>query len=561
MSIDQSASAPEQDVPEIEVRGRRGISIIWLIPVVAGAIAIWLAYTTISEKGPVITITFKTAEGLEAGKTKIKFRDVEVGQVETVTLLENLTGVVVTANLMAGTEPHLNEKTRFWVVRPRLGAGGVSGLDTLVSGSYIEVDLGDGEKATLSFTGLETPPVISSDVPGKQFTLIASQKGSLGLGAPIHYRGVEVGEILGEKIDADGRGVTFLAFVKSPYDNWVTKQTRFWNVSGFEIDMGADGVKVRTASLQAILSGGIAFETPIGAGTEPADEGTKFLLHDNKGDIAEKSFRQRIPFLLYFEGSVRGLSVGAPVELQGIRIGTVRNVELEMLPAGGGFRVPVTITIEPERVRMGNDSDREPYQTAEELIRRGLRAQLRSGSLLTGQLYVALDFFPAAPPAELKYKGVHPELPTLPSEIEHITRSAKSFLDDVAALPLDQLVEDLRRTVQAVEALVDSAELKQSVRSLDSALLGVDKLVQSAGKDIGPMLANLRKASAAADDALGQASALIVSVDGMVGEDAQLRYDLNRMLREFSEAAASIRVLADYLERNPDSLLRGKAGE
>ncbi len=560
MSQDQSLSAsgagPSGSGPQVEVGTRRGISIVWLIPVVAGVIAVWLAYTTISEQGPEITIDFKTAVGLEAGKTKIKFRDVEVGLVDAVTLKQDLSGVTVTASLESGSEPHLNEQTRFWVVRPRLGAGGVSGLDTLVSGSYIEISPGQGQNLTKAFVGLETPPVIRLDVPGKEFTLISETRGSLGPGAPILYTGVRVGQILGDELAENGSQVTFLAFVQSPYDQWVTPQSRFWNESGIEVEVGADGVNVRTGSLETILSGGIAFETPPSTLNEPAEEGTIFQLLASRGDIVEESIHERIPYVLYFDGSVRGLNPGAPVELLGIRIGSVREVRLEVTDQEDNqFRIPVVISIEPERA--GVKSSGDPYGSADALIRRGLRGQLRSGSLLTGQLYVALDFFPDAEPAELGMKGLYPEIPTVPQDIEQITQSATEILQNLAALPLDELIADVRRTVQGVEVLVDSPEMKQSVKSLDSALAGVDKLVQ---RDVGPMLANLRQASASADTALEQANNLIESVDGLVGADAQLRFDLMRMVNEFSEAANSIRVLADFLEQNPDALLRGKGG-
>nr|MDJ0972781.1 MlaD family protein [Kiloniellales bacterium] len=340
----------QPEAPEVAIEERRGISMVWLIPVVAGAIAIWLGYTTISEQGPEITISFKTAAGLEPGKTKVKFREVEVGLVDEVIIKDDLSGVVLKATLDKTTTPHLNDETRFWVVRPRLGAGGVSGLGTLVSGAYVEIDPGGGNPR-LDFVGLEVPPVITSDVPGTQYRLKSDRLGSLGPGDQITFRGIRVGQILGYELNEDNSGVTFLAFVQAPHDKLVRDDSRFYNASGLEIEVGAEGFQVRTESLEALLAGGIVFSTPLGAlRQEQSAPDTEFVLYDSEESVEEAEIVERVPLLLYFDGSVRGLNAGAPVELRGLRIGTVKDVRLEYNSDDKSFRVPVVITIEPSRI-------------------------------------------------------------------------------------------------------------------------------------------------------------------------------------------------------------------
>ncbi len=543
----------QPEAPEVALEERRGISLVWLIPVVAGAIAIWLAYTTISEQGPEITISFKTAAGLEPGKTKVKFREVEVGLVDEVIIKDDLSGVVLKATLDKSAAPHLNDETRFWVVRPRLGAGGVSGLGTLVSGAYVEIDPGGGNPRR-DFVGLEIPPVITSDVPGTQYRLKSDRLGSLGPGDPITFRGIRVGQILGYELDEDVSGVTFLAFVQAPHDKLVRDDSRFFNASGLEIEVGAEGFQVRTESLEALLAGGIVFSTPLGAlRQEPSAPDTEFVLYESEESVEEAEIEERLPLLLKFDGSVRGLNAGAPVELRGLRIGTVKDVRLEYDTKTKDFSVPVVITIEPSRLTIVGARETTAYGPLDEFVERGLRAQLRSGNLLTGQLLVALDFFPDAPPEKVDYSDVYPVLPTIPSEIEQLTRSVGDVLEKVSNLQLEELVSDLRATVQSAQKLVSSPEVTAAITYLNRSLESVESVLGKVDKEVGPLVESLRRTSQAAE-------ATLVSTESMVGENSQIRYDLSQLLQELTEAARSIRLLADYLEQNPSALLSGKGG-
>ena len=451
--LEEHPSALERDeLPEVEVKKRRGISLVWLIPLVAGAIAIWLAYTTLQEKGPKITVMFDNAEGLEAGKTQVKFRNVEVGLVDEVALSEDLSHIVVTANLDKTMEPHMKEGTRFWIVRPRVGFGGVSGLGTLLSGAYVEFDPGEGQPAH-DFVGLAEPPPITSQVPGTQFVLSTDRLGSIGRGAPVYYRSIPVGQVLGYELAEDKQNLVVKVFVNAPNDQLVRPSSRFWNASGVNVSLGADGVDVAMESLEALLAGGIAFDTPdIEKPGEVAAADTIFPLFASLHAVTEAGFTQRIPYLVEFDGSVRGLQAGAPVEFRGIRVGSVTDVRLEIDPARDTVRIPVTLEIEPQRfgVERGKE-DVQPYAIMTGLVERGLRAQLKSGNLLTGELLVDLDFHPDSPPARLDRSGTYPEIPTVPAELEALEASVTAVLNKLAALPLPALIDDLRQTVQGLD--------------------------------------------------------------------------------------------------------------
>ena len=563
------SSAPDHDMPTPAEKGRFGISIVWLIPLVAGVIAVWLAYTTLAEKGPTVTIIFKTAQGLEAGKTKVKYRDVEVGLVTGVKLAADLSHIVVSAEMTKDVEPHVNEGTRFWIVRPRVGAGGVSGLSTLVSGAFIEIDPGGGE-AQSEFVGLEEPPLISSDVAGKEFMLRSESLGSVSRGSPIQFRGLEVGEILGYELDEKGQGVTIHAFVQAPFDELVTNQTRFWNVSGIDLALGAEGVRVSTGSLQSMLVGGIAFDTPPeSVESRVAEAGRKFTLYDSFETVTESAFTEAVSYLVEFDGSVRGLSAGAPVEFRGIKVGKVIDVNLVYDMKDESLSIPVVIELEPGRVGVIGDTPiseqaspaealREHHQAIASLVDQGLRAQLAAGNLLTGALIVALDFHDNPPEASIDIDQPVPRIPTVRSNLEGLAQTASDVVNQIAALPIEEIGADLRNILQSADKLVSSPDTQRSVETLSAALSDVRALLAKVDGQADPLIRAMIDALESADLTLAQSRSTLVATEGFFGNGSEVRNGLDDTLREISGAARSIRIFADYLERHPEALLRGK---
>ena len=535
------------EVPEVEVAERRGLSIVWLIPLVAGAIALWLGYSTWRDQGPTITISFENAEGLEAGKTKVKYKDVEVGLVEDIAISQDLSQIIVTARMHKEAAPYMNAGTRFWIVRPRIGAGGVSGLGTLLSGAFVEVDPGTGA-ATAAFQGLEEPPPIRFDEAGRRFELRADKLGSVARGSPVYYRSVQVGQVLGYKLADDQENLVIDIFVTAPHDQLVRDNSRFWNASGIDVSFGAEGVSVAFESLQALLAGGIAFDTPaIGHPGEPAAADTVFPLFENYRAVTESRYTEKVPYLVYFDGSVRGLRPGAPVEFRGMRIGSVTGVTLEVDPQQDAVRIPVTLGIEPQRVDVvGGTASAEPYGMMAALVERGLRAQLKSANLITGELLVDLDFHPESPPAQLDRSGEVPQIPSVPTQLEALTASVTGILNHLAELPLPELVADLRQTVQGIQELVASPDTKQGIASLSASATRLQALLGTLDQQLGPLLS--------------RADSTLASTQALVGDNSQLRYDIADLLRELTSAARSIRVFADYLERHPEALIRGKGG-
>jgi paraquat-inducible protein B len=522
-----------ENVPDAVVQIRKRFSVVWVVPVVAALIGGWLAYKALSEKGPTITIAFQSAEGLEAGKTKIKYKDVEIGQIESISLSEDLSHIMVTAELVKEAEKWLSEKTRFWVVRARVAAGEVSGLGTIFSGAYIAIDPGKGGKPVRVFKGLEIPPVVTTDLPGRHFLLRAERLSSLDIGSPIYFRQIKVGQVVAHELEEDGQAVHIKIFIHAPHHELVRKNTRFWNASGFDVSVDASGIKVNTESVVTIMIGGIAFDTPVSLESgAPAEEGEMFVLYESREKIFEKVYVKKVQWLLHFDSSVRGLNVGAPVEFKGIKVGEVTDINLEFDWEKLAFRVPVLIEIEPERLEVVGEKTGERSKAMEILVEKGLRAQLKRGSLLTGQLYVNLDIHPDAPPCKIGYDGRCMEFPTLPTPIEEITSDVTRILDKLEKLPLEQIGNDLRDAMQ----------------HLSKTIAHLEKLAQKFDKQVAP----------AASATLQKAQKSLTKVDRLLNAESPMGHEMKHALEELADAARSIRSLSDYLERHPEALIIGK---
>jgi paraquat-inducible protein B len=456
--------------------------------------------------------------------------------------------VIVTVRMRREAEPYLTEKARFWVVRPRIASGSLSGIETLVSGSYIEMDPGgrDGERTT-DFTGLEQPPGVRTGEPGRTFTVKAQRLGSLGPGAPVFYRDITVGEVLGYDI-GDGTGpVMVQVFIRAPYDSFVRHGTHFWNASGLSVQIGGEGVHVEVASLQAVLSGGVAFDSPSRskADAAEAEPGTEFPLYNNFAEAQASGYSTKLSFVTYFESSVRGLARGASVEFFGIQVGTVSNVALELNPATGDARVRVRLEVQPERI-MSEDVAKadDTMESTRRLVQRGMRAQLQTASYLTGQRVVALDFVANARPADVVMEGDDIVLPSTGGGLDNILVAVNDIAGKLDRLPLDQIGQNLNG----------------ALRSASGAMASVQDLVKKADAGLTPTLRRLPEITAGLQDAVAKAGRTAGSIEASYGNNSQFQRELERAMTQVGDTARSIRLLADFLDRHPEALVRGRAG-
>lgn len=534
----ESGSAAARTPPR---KGRR-VSWIWLVPVVAVIGGLLLVVQAWLNAGPTATVHFQTAEGLEAGKTQVRYKEVNVGLVERVNLNQDRTGVVVTIRVDKDAANLLRDGTVFWVVRPRLTLSGVSGLGTLLSGSYIGLDPAGGQgkggarsERKSEFTGLEVPPEVAQDRAGKRFTLHANDLGSLDVGSPVYYRRIAVGQVVNYRLAKDGDGVDVQVFVDAPNDSYVNESTRFWNASGVDFSVDARGLQMRSQSLVSVIVGGVAFDTLERAASQPAAAGAAFPLFSSEESARAEPDGAPLHVRMRFDQSVRGLVVGAPVDAYGVTVGKVDAIDLDFDQSAKQFYALVSATLYPERLGdktfhqiknfAGPDVKHPSGRLMTALVARGTRAQLRIGNLLTGQLYVALAEFPDAPAATFKMED-RPFIPTVRNNLDQLQQQLNSILTKVDKVPFDAIGTELA-----------------------GALRGASRLVKRLDTHLAPE----------AQAVLRQANQSLAAVSALLAPESALPLNTDTALRELGRAARSLRQLADYLQAHPDALLRGRA--
>ena len=528
-------SVPE---PHVEQVRRFRLRLVWIVPIVAAIVGLTMMIHSWRERGPRVSITFESGEGLEVGKTLVKYRDVTIGRVTQITLSEDRTHVEVVADLVRSASDLAVEGAQFWVVRPRIGVGWASGLSTLLSGAYIGVEPGAGGGSRMHFVGLEIPPPLAHSTRGRRIVLQTHDLGSLSAGSPVYFHRFQVGRVIDAHLDDDTGEARVVIFIDAPHDRVVTPATRFWNASGVDVDLNAEGLKVRTQSVATVLAGGIAFaDAASGPDANVAGPGADFRLYrDEQAAMAPPDGEPHI-IRMRFEKPLRGLAVGAPIEFIGVEIGMVTAIDVGYEPETQHFPVFVTGQIFPRRMGLAYttlvadgrvDSDGSLAQLSGQLISHGLRVQPRSGNLLTGRLYLALDFVPGAAKVSFNPDTRPVELPTIESNMGELQAGIAQVVKKLEALPLDRVVN----------------HLDQDLTDLHGTLGHVnDTLLPSATQTLGTMHEALE------------------SVDGLLTTDSAFRNDLEQTLGDVQQTLRSFRALADYLDRHPEALIKGRAAE
>ena len=529
------------DLPQprvVEAR-RWHLSLVWLVPAVAIAIAASMLIRTVFLTGPRIEIEFASADGVEAGKTDVRYKEVVIGKVTSVSLRDDRKRVVVGVQLDRSASRFAVKDTTFWVVRPRIGVGGVTGLGTLLSGAYIGADAGVSTEDRSEFVGLEAPPFVLRGEPGSVFVLRSDDLGSLDVGSPVFYRRAHVGRVVGYTLDADRDELSIRMFIEAPYNKLVTPEVRFWNASGIDLEVSASGLKLNTQTLASVLAGGLAFELPPGAiKSAPATDSTVFKLYDDRRMALAPPDGAPVPIRMVFESSVRGLSEGAALDLLGLDIGRVRSVALQYDGQRKRFPVEVVADVYPLRlgsVRRALLSDAAGGDDADvmrRLIANGLKAQLRTGNLLTGQLYIALDFLPG-PTRPLAGAGAGVvAMPTAPGTLSEIQPQIAEIVQKVSKIPFEALGRDLQTTLSRASAA------------------------------IGQLTPEAQKALAEVQRTLARTQSSLDSLDRNVTDpNAPVQRNLEETLLELQRTSRSLRVLSDYLQQHPESILRGKPAD
>jgi paraquat-inducible protein B len=530
------------NLPETQtvLRKKMRFSVVWIIPLVAAIVAIGIAVQRILMEGPTITIVFKEAQGVEAGKTLVKYKDVDIGEVTKVKLAPDFRKVVITAKIDKSAAGLLVDDARFWIEQPRATLSGISGIGTLLSGNYIGLEPGKSKKERRAFTGLEVPPAITFDQPGTRFILQTDNLGSIGNGSPLYFRKLNVGQVIGYDLTEDGSSVKIEVFVRAPYDKYVTDQTRFWQASGIDVSLGAEGFSVRTQSVLSMLIGGIAFETsPTAEKPKPVAAKTEFSLFNSRKEAMANPETVFKRYVLYFNEPLRGVNVGAPVTYLGLPIGEITAVGFQYNPKTNIIRPRVDVIMYPGRfmahvnksaiLEQKVQSETERRDFIQNAVNHGLRAQLRSGNLLTGQQYVALDMFPNASKVKIDWTASPVELPVMPSGFQDIEAKINSILAKIEKMPFDDIGADLKKVLESIDGLLKRVD-GEVVPEVKTNLIELKRVLENINTTL-------------------------------VGQDAPTQQQLREALQEITKAAQGVRGLTEYLERNPEALIRGKSQE
>lgn len=524
----------DNDTEQATVKRRARISPVWLIPVAAILIGCWLVYQNFLTRGPEVILVMGDAEGLEAGRTPVKVNNVQVGHVEAVRLSDDYSGAIAEIRMNPGTEALLAEDSRFWVVKPRIGRQGISGLGTILSGAYIE--LLPGEKSTIAhrFTALNHPPVTSSGKPGISILLTSTSANALNVGDPIVYQGQTVGLVETATFSVEHRHMQYRVFIKTPFSHIIASTTQFWLRSGVNLHIGADGVNLRAGSLQTIITGGLTFGQPKGVKPGvPIENGAQFKLYPTRAAARQDRFDWQIPYIVLFADSVRGLSTGAPVLYRGIRLGTVKQIpyftsdyDTSQL---NGFRIPVLITIEPQRISNWVDwTDKQWRANMQKLFDNGLRATIESANLLTGAMLISLHFMDDQPSPNVQEIGDYPVFPSAPGAISNIQQQISALLGKFNDLEMQGIVDGLKETLEAINS---------TTRSLNK-LLEDDKTKQLAA-ELEDTLSELQKTLAAYQ------------------QGAPVYRKLGQSLDQLNDILRDMEPLIETLNKNPNALIFG----
>ncbi len=553
-------NSPSQPAPSKPVvkRPRVSVSWVWAVPIVAAVIGISMLIHSQKQVGPKITVTFLTGDGLTENKTEVRYKNVVIGKVTTITLHEDRSRVDVAIALVASAKPFAASDSRFWVVRPRIGAGGISGLDTLFSGAFIGAEAGEATDTEDAFTGLENPPPITFHERGTQYELHSDTLGSLDIGSGLYYRRILVGQVVSYQLSPDGKGVDLKLFVNAPYDKFVTADTRFWNASGVAVSLGADGMKISTESLAAILAGGIAFVEPqYSTSTEQSKADAKFTLFVDQG-AAEAANGAPHHILMRFDQPLRGLTVGAPVEFHGVNIGQVVSIDLDYDLVTQKFPTLVGSVIYPNKLGKFYQSNvsnpvvikaagGKPGWLLAKLVEQGLRAQAKTGSLLTGQLYISMDIEPNATPVLFDFKAQPLEVPTIEGGFDKLQDQVQATVEKISKVPFDDIGINLNVGLQ--EARKTLKELNDSLLpEFDQTLKETNTAVKQISDTVLPEL----------HDTLVETHKTMALTSDILAEDSAPRQEVGELIDETARTVRSVRVLTDFLARHPEALIRGR---
>ena len=520
---------PQQ--PPVARLRRRRFSFVWLIPLLAAGIAVYLGWRTYIEQGPELTLSLKSADGLTSGQTQVKYKAVALGTVEGIDLSRDNSHVIVHVQMNSVGRRFLTDHARFWVEGAHISLVDPSSIGSFVSGAFIAVDPGPpGGRYQTHFVGLDGPPGVRSDEPGRTYTLYAPRIGSLRTGSPVMFRDVVVGEVLGYDIGNGISPVRISIFVRAPFDDFVRPESHFWDTSGVSLDVQPGQFHLEFESIQAILAGAVTFDFPPQAVHDaPSPSGASFQLFDTKQEAESSGYEQLIPAVAYFRSSVAGLQRGAAVQVYGIQVGVVTGVSLVVDQQTGDGRVRVSMMLQPQRAerRDGFETPSKVAVLLQKLVDRGMRAEVESANLVTGQKVISLTMVPHAGHARLGREGDAYVIPSKANDMDSIMASVSDIAGKLDQLPFKEIGANVNALLKTANGTLGGPQTKQAIASLAASLKSLN--------------------------------ATLTMLNAQYGDDSDFQHSLGQLMQQASDTLASLQELSNYLNRHPASLLLGRS--
>lgn len=547
---------------QAQIKQKKLTNWLWLLPIAALGVGLWLAYNRLSTTGPEISIVFKSAEGLNAGNTKLRYKELDVGTVTDVVLSDDLSHVIVQAQMLNTAVPLLREDTQFWVVKPQISASGVSGLETILSGSYIAIDPGKSDSKARKFTGLEDIPLVTPSEPGLRIRLVTENAAGINVGTPLYYRGIKVGQVEQIKFDTDFSHLNLTVFIRAPYDALISTNTKFYNIGGFSFDVSTSGINLELNSLETLVLGGITFTTPASFITDSnkVDNNSVFTLYHSEKDSKTLNTFNKEYYVIYFDDSTRGLTSGRPVVLNGIKIGEVIDVRLLYDEAINQTVVPVLVEIQPDLI---DTADHEPAENLiAQMVANGLQASIETANLITGQKMIALALYSddIQTIKDDDYSS-YQVLPSRSTGLSKLTEDIGEIITTVKELPLDKLFVQASvaagkaaNSMQSLNDIFDSPEISnigQSIQSSINKFNGTMNSLQNLSKTTQQVLNELSKQ-------LKQVTTQLERTLYGLSPESSMYYTIQDTLETLKRTAKSVDSITTLLNQKPNALIFGE---
>ncbi len=545
-----------KQIPKIEESSKFNfITSIWIVPFIALLIAAWLAYQYFSELGPEIRIIFPKNEGLQAGQSHIKYKDVPIGVVKKIELQEDGDGVIVIARMDKDTEAYLNDNTKFWIVKPEVGVTGVSGLETLISGTYINMYTEKGGTFKETFHGMSHAYRKIND--GEYFHLSAPVGYNIKKGTPLYFKNIQVGQVEYMNISLDGSSVDFIVFVEKFYVPYVHTDSKFWVASALDVDISNGRLDVNIAPFSYMLHGGISFSSTGEDPNNTVEDAYVFHLYQNRGVAEGKQIGQGGDYIHTFEidtyASIAKLKVDASVRYEGYDVGRVKDIKLSFEPKTHKMMGKVYVDIDTSSFATEDENSSTCEKRFMRALKEGLHAKITPTDPITGMLYVKLLFEDSNETQTIAYGKKYPIIPSSLYNESSVMDGVEHFIAKLNHLPLEKLVTSLHKVVTDTNEVVNGVNkpLVTVLSNLKTTIKNLNKMTNK--KSFVAMPDEINKTLKELTRTLKTTKKVVKGYDN----NSLITHQITETLKIVTKTSKEMQQFLKMLNRKPNSLIFG----